>query len=70
MTPAQTMLRAAQLLNEDADLGKESCMVGDRVWACPDCTKDEYGRCAAKAAYDTRQMTAASLIVLAKALQP
>ena len=67
MTPAQVMKRAANLLNEDAIAGKQSCMVGEKPWACPDCVKVD-GKCNARFAHDLRVQTAASLIVMAEGM--
>lgn len=66
MTPAATMLRATQLLDEDAQAGLESCQVGDRKWACGDCEKDIEGKCQAQNAHDERRRVAVSLRLLAE----
>lgn len=68
MSPAQIMRRAARLLNEDAQAGRESCQVGDQDWACPDCPGKRGGVCAEKEASDERRKMAASLLALAEAL--
>ncbi len=66
MTPSQTLKRAAQLLDEDAQAGLESCQVGDKPWACTDCSRLE-GRCLAKIAHDDRRKVAVELRLLGEA---
>lgn len=69
MTPKQTMLRAAELLNEDAELTRESCQrAGDTAqWVCVDCVRDEAGHCNARRTHDERRQTAAALLAMAEA---
>lgn len=68
MTPQLTILRAAELLNEDAQAGFDSCSGGTddpKPWACPDCKRDENGTCVSQRASDERREIAAKLSFLA-----
>lgn len=66
MTPKTTMLRAAELLNEDAMAGIQSCAVREKLWACPDCVKGEDGKCVERRASEERNDVADRLLLLAK----
>lgn len=70
MTPRDTMLRAAELLHEDAQDGYDACERATdppQPWACEDCVKDEAGTCNARLAHDERRTVAAGLVALADA---
>lgn len=60
MAARKLLLRAAELLEEDARAGAESCELNGRQWTC-DCTKDGSGRCAAQRDHDERWQTATAL---------
>lgn len=62
MTPTQVLLRAAQLLDEDAQALKESHTRGDGTWDLS-APEDE----TAKAGHDERLQIAAKLTVMARA---
>jgi hypothetical protein len=37
MASRALLLRAAKMLDEQAELARESCQIGKRDWACADC---------------------------------
>lgn len=69
MTPKAVLLRAAQLLDEDAQLTYECCERATdppQPWACDDCVKDEDGKCNAMRAHDERTAISAKLQLMAE----
>lgn len=56
--------RAARMLLVDAKLTRESCEVGDRLWACGDCS--DKPRCHARRAHDAHIRTADQLKAMAR----
>lgn len=64
-THRRTLRHAAALLLEDARLTRESCQVGELIWACPDC-KRRGGKCNAQRSHDARIKAAAQLKTLAQ----
>ena len=55
------LLRAAELLEEDAEAGRESCEGELGQWTCKSCERDDTGRCSAQRAHDERMLIAAAL---------
>lgn len=66
MKPEELFTKAAALLQEDATAEEESCMVGDRKWACPDCRKESDGRCQAMRNVHERRKVSAALLMMAR----
>jgi hypothetical protein len=64
MNRTTLLTRAAELLEEDAQAGEESCSIGERLWTCADCERDENGHCSAQRAADERRRIAAALRVI------
>lgn len=52
------LVRAARLLDVEAKAMLESCSVGEKPWACADCTRHP---CNARKAYDKHVATAKEL---------
>lgn len=61
-----TMRLAAALLREDADAEEESCSIGDRLWTCPDCPRDQHGKCQPQYNVENRRKCAAALELFAE----
>lgn len=66
MSPKNMLLHAAALLIEDGNAGRESCMVGDKEWACPDCP--DQTACTERKASEDRLRTAACVIALSEVM--
>jgi hypothetical protein len=64
MNRTTLLTRAAELLEEDARAGEESCSIGERLWTCADCDRDKRGHCSAQRATDDRRRIAAALRLL------
>ena len=61
MAAKKLLLRAADLLNADADATFDSCKGTTGGWSCGDCQKDSSGRCKARREHDERRSTATAL---------
>lgn len=67
MRTREILTQAAALLQEDATAEQESCAIGEKQLACPDCTKDRDGKCQPMRNVEERRKAAAGLLVMVEA---